>query len=116
MPLTTQSTLVEPMRSLADEGVALERAPLAAIGLTAGFPASDVAECGPAVYACGHDAAATRRAASTLAGRVRAREREFALEIHTIDEAIAVARGAPAPRGRPGRRAARGRLSRRGTR
>jgi microcystin degradation protein MlrC len=101
MPLTGQSTLVEPMRSLADEAIALERAPLCVVGLTAGFPASDVAECGPAVYACGHDATATRRAASTLAGRVRAREREFALEIHTIEQAIAIALRAPAPRGRP---------------
>jgi microcystin degradation protein MlrC len=101
MPLTSQSTLVEPMRSLTDEAIALERTPLEVVSLTAGFPASDVAECGPAVYACGHDLAATRRAARTLAARVRSREHEFALEIHTIDEAIAVARGMTSARGRP---------------
>jgi microcystin degradation protein MlrC len=101
MPLTSQSTLVEPMRSLTDEAIVLERAPLQVVGLTAGFPAADVAECGPAVYACGHDPRATRRAARTLAARVQSREGEFALEIHTIDEAIAVARGKTVARGRP---------------
>jgi microcystin degradation protein MlrC len=101
IPLTSQSTLVEPMRSLMDEAIALERAPLEVVGLTAGFPASDVAECGPAVYACGHELTVTRRAARSLAERVRDREHEFALEIHTIDEAIAVARGIMPARGRP---------------
>jgi microcystin degradation protein MlrC len=101
MPLTSQATLVEPMRSLMDEAIALERAPLEVVGLTAGFPASDVAECGPAVYACGHGSTATRHAARAVADRVRDREHEFALEIHTIDEAIAVARGMTPARGRP---------------
>jgi microcystin degradation protein MlrC len=103
MPLTTQSTLVEPMRSLADAAIALERPPLGVVGLTAGFPASDVAECGPAVYACGHDPGSTRRAARELAGQVRARESEFALEIHTVEQAIAAARARrmALERGRP---------------
>jgi len=101
MPLTTQSTLVEPMRSLTDEAIALDHPPLAIVGLTAGFPASDVADCGPAVYACGHDEAMTRRTARTLAERVHAREDEFALEIYTIEQAIAIARGSAPVRGRP---------------
>jgi microcystin degradation protein MlrC len=101
MPLTSQSTLVEPMRSLMDEAIALECAPLEVVGLTAGFPASDVAECGPAVYACGHEPTANRRAARTLGDAVRAHEREFALEIHTIEQAIAMARGMTPARGRP---------------
>ena len=101
MPLTSQSTLVEPMRSLTSEAIALERAPLAVVGLSAGFPASDVAECGPAVYVCGHEPSATRRATRSLTKHVRARESEFALEIHSIEQAIAVARGMTPARGRP---------------
>jgi microcystin degradation protein MlrC len=101
MPLTSQSTLVEPMRSLMGEAIALERTPVAVVGLTAGFPAADVAECGPAVYACGHEAAAARAAAQALADRVRAREREFALEIHSIDQALAIIRSHASARGRP---------------
>ena len=101
MPLTSQSTLVEPMKSLTEEALALERPPLEVVGLTAGFPASDVPECGPAVYACGHDRATTRLAARTLVDRVRSREPGFALEIHTIEQAIAAARGMTPVRGRP---------------
>jgi microcystin degradation protein MlrC len=89
------------MRSLAEAAIAFEQPPLAVVGLTAGFPASDVAECGPAVYACGHDPGATRRATRELAGRVRASESEFALEVHTVEQAIAAARGMAPERGRP---------------
>jgi len=101
MPLTSQSTLVEPMHSLMDEAMALDRAPLVAVGLTGGFPASDVPECGPAVYACGREPAATRSAARTLAERVRSREREFALEIFSIDRALELVEAASPDRGRP---------------
>jgi len=101
MPLTSQSTLVDPMRSLMDEAVALERTPLVVVGLTAGFPASDVPDCGPAVYACGHDTAATSAAAQTLAERVRSRESEFALEIYSIEEALGIVMASAPQRGRP---------------
>jgi microcystin degradation protein MlrC len=101
MPLTSQSTLVDPMRSLMDEAIALDRAPLVAVGLTGGFPASDVSECGPAVYACGREPAATRAAARTLAERVRSRESEFALEIFSIDRALQIVKAASPERGRP---------------
>lgn len=101
LPLTSQSTLVEPMLSLMAEAQALERPPLAIVGLTAGFPAADVAECGPAAYACGHDPAATQSAALAIAHRVRAREGEFALDIHTVEQVIAVARAMMPARGRP---------------
>jgi microcystin degradation protein MlrC len=101
VPLTSQSTLSEPMRSLMDEAVSRERPPLLSVALTPGFPAADVPECGPAVYACGFDEAATRAAVRDIAARVRARESEFALEITSIEDAIRVVAAARPPRGRP---------------
>jgi microcystin degradation protein MlrC len=89
------------MRSLMDEAVALERTPLVVVGLTAGFPASDVPDCGPGVYACGHNTAATSAAAQTLAERVRSRESEFALEIYSIEEALGIVMASAPQRGRP---------------
>jgi microcystin degradation protein MlrC len=75
---------------------------LAALAVTPGFPAADVAECGPAVYACGWDEAAANRAASELAAAMRASEPGFALVVHSVEEACAAARAAcDAPRGRP---------------
>ena len=102
MPLTSQSTLVEPMRSLMDEAIALDRAPLVAVGLTAGFPASDVPECGPAVYACGHELASharsrayARRARAQPGERVRARDLHRSIERSTSSRATTPERGRP---------------------
>jgi len=55
MPLTTQCTLIEPLRSLMGHARNLERAPVMSLCLTPGFPAADVPECGPAVFGYGRD-------------------------------------------------------------
>jgi microcystin degradation protein MlrC len=101
IPLTSQATLVEPLQSLMNEVAAVERLPLLSVCLTPGFPAADVADCGPAVYACGTEAGLVRRTADLLATELRRREREFALELFTVEQAIAELRRAPAPHGRP---------------
>jgi microcystin degradation protein MlrC len=103
IPLTSQATLVEPMHSLANRAAALEKSEsLAALAVTPGFPAADVAECGPGVYACGWDEVVTNRAANELAAAMRASEPGFALVVHTVAEACAAALAASdAPRGRP---------------
>jgi microcystin degradation protein MlrC len=101
VPLTSQATLVEPMCSLMEATARMERPPLLSVGLTPGFPAADVADCGPAAYACGWEAEAVREAVHEIAGALRSREPEFALELHTIDQAIAELARTPPPRGRP---------------
>lgn len=101
VPLTSQSTLVEPLQSLMSEVESAERPPLLSACLTPGFPAADVADCGPAVYACGTDAAVVADAARRLADALRRREGEFALELYPVEQAIAQLRRTPAPRGRP---------------
>src|SRR5215470_4786274 len=42
MPLTTQCTLIEPLRSLMEQARALEHDPVMSLCLTPGFPAADV--------------------------------------------------------------------------
>jgi microcystin degradation protein MlrC len=101
VPLTSQATLVEPMRSLMDEAASVERPPLLSVGLMPGFPAADIADCGPAVYACGWDAQAARQVVAHLADETRRREAEFALELYTVEQAMAEIARTPAPRGRP---------------
>jgi microcystin degradation protein MlrC len=101
IPLTSQSTLAEPLQSLMADATAAERAPLLSVGLTPGFPAADVSDCGPAVYACGADAHSVAHTVHGLAAELRRREGEFALELLTVEQAIAhVAHVSPA-RGRP---------------
>jgi microcystin degradation protein MlrC len=101
IPLTSQATLVEPMQSLMGEVERADRAPVLTVGLAPGFPAADVADCGPSVYGCGSDAFAVATTVRELARELVRREAEFALELYSIETALAeVARFAP-ERGRP---------------
>jgi len=101
IPLTSQSTLVEPMRSLMDQAQRLQQPPLLSVCLMPGFPAADVADCGPAAYACGYSDAAARETVASIAREVRAREHEFALELYSIEQAIVETTRHAALRGRP---------------
>lgn len=101
MPLTTQCTLIEPLRSLMAQARSLERAPVMSLCLTPGFPAADVPECGPAVFGYGRDDEILARHARELFGATLEREQEFALDLIDIDQATRLARNADIPRGRP---------------
>jgi len=101
MPLTSQSTLVEPMRSLMNQARKLQQPPLLSVCLMPGFPAADVADCGPSAYACGYNHEAAREAVVNLAHEVLAREHEFALELYSIEQALAETARHAATRGRP---------------
>jgi microcystin degradation protein MlrC len=101
IPLTSQSTLVEPMQSLMRAATEAECSPLLSVGVLPGFPAADVADCGPAVYACGRDASAVAASVRELAAELRRREHGFALELLDIDQAIGEVRRAVPSRGRP---------------
>ena len=101
MPLTSQCTLIEPLRSLMSQARSLERSPVVSLCLTPGFPAADVPECGPSVFGFARDAAALERAAHALTEATLARESEFALELIGIDQATRLAHHADVPRGRP---------------
>jgi microcystin degradation protein MlrC len=88
IPLTSQCTLIEPLASIARHVEELERPPIAAVNFTPGFPAADVADCGPAVFAYGQDPAKVQDVVTRLAEEIEARESEFALEVHPIEEAM----------------------------
>jgi microcystin degradation protein MlrC len=101
MPLTTQCTLIEPLRSLMGQARTLERAPVLSLGLTPGFPAADVPECGPAVFGYSRDPDALAHATRELFGTTLEREREFALDLIDVEQATRLARDADVPRGHP---------------
>jgi microcystin degradation protein MlrC len=101
IPLTSQSTLADPLQTLMREAEAEERGPLLSVCLAPGFPAADVPDCGPSVYACGTDASRVAETANRLAAALRRREGEFALELFTVDQAVAMLSREAAPRGRP---------------
>jgi microcystin degradation protein MlrC len=99
--LTAQSTLVEPMQSLMLRAVEAEHPPLRSVSVTAGFPSADVAECGPAVYACGDDRESVEATVARLAAAFRERESDFVLELQTIEAALASLLQQRPERGRP---------------
>lgn len=96
IPITWQCTLVEPARSIY---VALDDAGAEAASFTPGFPAADIADCGPAVLAYAGTQEAADRAAEALLRLVEAAEPRFAGRIWSPDEAVrhAMAAGSSRP-------------------
>jgi microcystin degradation protein MlrC len=92
IPLTSQCTLLEPMRSLMEQVQEPNPAGVASLGFFPGFPAADVAECGPSVVAFGHDPRAVERAVGSLHAAVLGQEAAFGLELAGVEEAVDLAR------------------------
>lgn len=85
IPITWQCTLVEPARSIY---AALDEAGAESASFTPGFPAADIADCGPAVLAYAETQEAADRAAEALLRLVEAAEPRFAGRIWSPDEAV----------------------------
>ncbi|TNF90614.1 MAG: M81 family metallopeptidase [Gammaproteobacteria bacterium] len=89
IPLPSQCTDFEPCRSIYRELQDLSGRPgVASVDFAAGFPPSDIAECGAAVVAYGEDAAATEAAAEDLYLRIVDAEAEFHAELLEADAAV----------------------------
>jgi microcystin degradation protein MlrC len=101
IPLTFQCTLIEPAKSLYAGLAAREQNGVASVSFTSGFPLADIPECGPAVIACGEDAAAVTKAADDLARAVEAEESAFATKLWLPAEAVAHAIAAARTARRP---------------
>jgi len=97
--LPSQCSFIEPCRSIYEDMARLERDEGAALSFTPGFPMADFAECGMAVFGYGADAARVGRTVEALQRRVEGVEREFAMALHSPDDAVAHARR----HGEPGR-------------
>jgi microcystin degradation protein MlrC len=102
IPLTTQCTLVPPMRNVLDERTRVAEAEgVAELAFCFGFPYADFPDCGVAVAAFAGDQAAADRATAALAGWIEAREAEFAGGVlpaaEGVARAIALSRTASRP-------------------
>jgi len=102
IPLTTQCTLVPPMRDVLDERARIAEAEgVAELAFCFGFPYADFPDCGVAVAAFADDQVAADRATAALAGWIEAREAEFAGGVlpaaEGVAQAIALARTASRP-------------------
>ncbi len=88
LPLNFQCTLIEPSKGIVDATVAGEGGEILDLCYAAGFPPSDLHECGPAVVCHAYSQAAADAAADRLAAMVIGRESDFAEPLMQPDEAV----------------------------
>jgi len=97
--LSSQCSFIEPCKGLYAHMEALERAGDAVLSFMPGFPMADFDECGMTVLGYGKDPGAVESAVARLRGAVTDAEKDFVMELHLPDEAVARARA----RGEPGK-------------
>ena len=97
--IPSQSTFIEPARSLYALLERIEQREHCFLSFTPGFPMADIAECGMAVVGYSDEATALERATQALVGAIDDAEKDFALELLSPEDAIR--RGLAT--GRPGR-------------
>jgi microcystin degradation protein MlrC len=95
--LPSQSSFIEPCRGLYRELGELENVNDVVLSFTPGFPMADFEECGMAVFGYGGDGRAVGAAVERLREAVAGAEREFALELHSPDDAVRRARAIGEP-------------------
>ncbi len=88
IPLNFQCTMVEPSKGIVGASVAGEGGAVLNLSYGAGFPPSDLAECGPAVVSHGYDQTAVDAAADKLFHMVNELEPAFAEELLSPDAAV----------------------------
>ncbi len=95
--LPSQSTFIEPGKSLYELLARLEHEHDAVLSFTPGFPMADFPECGMAVFGYGPDARRVNAAVDALAHAVHDAEPDFAMELFEPGAAVARAmqRGEP---------------------
>ncbi len=86
--LPSQCSFMEPCKGLYAELEALERASGAVLTFMPAFPMADFEECGMTVFGYGKDKGAVESAVAKLRGAVADAEKDFAMELHTPDEAV----------------------------
>ena len=101
IPLNFQCTMVEPSSTIVAKSAAGEGGDVLDLCYGAGFPPSDLHECGPGVIAHGYSQAAVDAAADGLADYIMSMEESFAQPLLSPDqavlEAIAIGRTAKKP-------------------
>ena len=94
--LPSQCSFIDPCKTLYED---LGRDQDVTLSFTPGFPMADFPECGMAVFGYGFDEKSTVSAVDRLWSLVSDAEKDFALELHLPDDAVARARS----HGEPGK-------------
>ena len=91
IPLSWQCTMMAPSGPIYERMTEMERDGVWTTSYLPGFPAADIPDCGPTVFAYGATAEDAERAADAITADVARLEPEFAGKIYAPDEAVAEA-------------------------
>jgi len=101
IPLNFQCTMVPPSADIVAASVAGEVGDVLNLSYGAGFPPSDLAECGPGVVVHGYDRCAVDAATTKLVAEIEAREALFSEPLLSPEGAVAEAISITAKSSRP---------------
>lgn len=101
IPLHSQCTIVEPSKGIVGMTQRLEGNGVISVSYLAGFPPSDLFQCGPCVVVHATTQEAADRAADEAARIIALREAEFAVPVLSPAEAVARAKAIAAKASRP---------------
>ena len=99
--LNSQCTMIEPSKTIIEKAATLAGGEVLSVSYLAGFPPSDLAECGPSVVVHAYGQGAADRAADELAREVERQEASFAQPLLGPDEAVREAMRIAADASRP---------------
>ncbi|MFP6696977.1 MAG: M81 family metallopeptidase [Alphaproteobacteria bacterium] len=88
LPLNYQCTLVEPSKGIVEAAIARQTEDMLSLAYLAGFPPSDLAECGPTVSCHAHSQEAADAAVDEITQMIALKEAEFAEPLLSPDEAV----------------------------
>lgn len=88
IPLVWQCSMIEPASRIYARFDSLERDPIRSVSFTPGFPAADITDCGPAMFAYADTQADADRVADTIFADVDGARAEWNGELLTPDEAV----------------------------
>ena len=88
IPLMAQCTDVDPSKAVVEKALSLEGGDVLNVSYLAGFPPSDLYDCGPTVSVHAYSQQQADAAADSLARDIERREREFAIPTFEPDEAV----------------------------
>lgn len=91
IPLSWQCTMMEPAEGIYARLLAATGGPVWSGSFLPGFPAADIADCGPSILAYGTTQDDADRAAQAISADVYGNEAAFAGKIYAPDEAVAEA-------------------------
>ncbi len=88
IPLNSQCTMIDPSKAIIAKAAQLEGGDVLNVAYLAGFPPSDLFDCGPSVAVHAYSQAQADAAADALARDIALREPEFAQPLLEPDDAV----------------------------